>query len=135
MLVRDVYLDCFYYEESTLDHYIHHLLAEKKISLDDDISKMDLTQTNHQKVAEMIQNNVLGFHKVIIFSLKRSKKDYVLYLRSKPARCIKLYTETFQQAPLNCLEYPPDFQLPRGNDVVSGNEEGICEFSCYSGVF
>ena len=42
MVVKDLYMDCFYYEESSLAHYIHHLLAEQKITLDDDISKIDL---------------------------------------------------------------------------------------------
>ena len=77
MFVKDVYQDCLRYEESSLAHYIHHLLAEKKISLDDDISKIDLNQADHQKVAEMIQNNVLGFHKIGIYSLKMNQKDFV----------------------------------------------------------
>ena len=64
MIVKDLYLDCFRYEESSLAHYIHHLLAEQKISLDDNISKIDLDQADHQKVAELIQNNVLGFIKL-----------------------------------------------------------------------
>jgi hypothetical protein len=35
MLVRDLYLDCFHYDESLLAHTIHHLVAEEKVSLDD----------------------------------------------------------------------------------------------------
>jgi hypothetical protein len=36
-------------------HFIYHLLAEKKISLDDDIDKIDLEQADHQKVRELFQ--------------------------------------------------------------------------------
>ncbi|MEH7128745.1 DnaB-like helicase C-terminal domain-containing protein [Neobacillus drentensis] len=46
----------------------NHLLEEKKISLDDNMSKNDLDKADHQKVKLMIQNNVLGFHKVGIYS-------------------------------------------------------------------
>jgi hypothetical protein len=86
MLVKDVYLDSFYYEESTLAHFIHHLLAEKKISLDDDMSKLDFDQADQQKVAEMIQNNVLGFHKICIYSLKMNQKDFILSLQPASKR-------------------------------------------------
>lgn len=68
MIVKDVYRDCLLYEDSPLAHYIH-LLVEKKLSLDEDISKIDLNQANLEKVRKMIPNNVLGFHKVGIYSL------------------------------------------------------------------
>nr|WP_263327113.1 hypothetical protein [Neobacillus sp. Marseille-Q6967] len=84
MNVKELYLDSLRFEESSLAHYIHHLLAEQKISLDDNISKLDLDQADHQKVAEMIQNNVLGFHKIGIYSLKMNQKDFVLSMQ--PAR-------------------------------------------------
>jgi hypothetical protein len=119
MLVRDVYLDCFTYGESSLAHYIHHLLAEKKISLDDDISKIDLNQANHQKVAEMVENNVLGIHKVNIYSLKRNKKEFVFIFAASQQDAIQFYTETFRQLPLCCHEYPLDFELARGKEVIS----------------
>lgn len=119
MLVRDVYLDCITYEESFLAHYIHHLLAEKKLSLDDDSSKIDLTQADHQKVAEMIENNVLGFHKVNIYSLKRNKKEFVFIFAASEQEAIQFYVESFHQTPLNCQEYPLDFELARGKEVIS----------------
>jgi hypothetical protein len=65
MLVKDMYQNCLLYEEFALAHYIHHLLLEKKISLEDDFTKIDLNQADHQKVAEMIQNNVSGFHMLV----------------------------------------------------------------------
>ena len=114
MIVKDLYMDCFRYEESALAHYIHHLLEEKKISLDDNISKNDLDKADHQKVKLMIQNNVLGFHKVGIFSLKMNQKDFVFIFAATDREAIQFYTETFHQSPVNCHEYSLDFELTRG---------------------
>jgi hypothetical protein len=36
VLIKDAYFDCFLYEDSSLAHYIHHLLEEKKVSLEDE---------------------------------------------------------------------------------------------------
>jgi hypothetical protein len=119
MLVRDVYLDSLRYEESSLAHCIHHLLEEKKISLEDDMTQIDLEQVDPQKVAEMIRNNVLGFRKLNIYSLKRSKNEYVFIFATRQQEAIQLYTETYHQLPLNCLEYQLDFQLIRGNEIIS----------------
>nr|WP_263326288.1 hypothetical protein [Neobacillus sp. Marseille-Q6967] len=119
MFVKELYMDCLRFEESSLAHYIHHLLAEQKISLDDNISILDLDQADHQKVAEMIQNNVLGFHKIGIYSLKMNQKDFVFIFAASKQEAIQFYSKTFHQSPLNCNEYPLDFQLARGNDVIS----------------
>jgi hypothetical protein len=119
MLVRDVYLDSLRYEETSLAHCIHHLLEEKKISLDDDISQIDFNQVNPQIVAEMIGNNVLGFQKLNIFSLKRSKNEFVFIFAARQEDAIQLYTETYHQLPLNCIEFLLDFQLIRGNEIIS----------------
>lgn len=119
MLVRDVYLDCIIFEESSLAHCLHHLLEENKISLEDDISTIDLNQTDHQKLAQLVQSNVLGIHKVNIYSLKMNQKEFIFIFAESKQEAIQFYTETFQQTPLNCEEYPLDFQLTRGNDVFS----------------
>ncbi|WHY65026.1 hypothetical protein [Neobacillus sp. SuZ13] len=119
MIVKELYMDCFRYEESSLAHYIYHLLAEKKISLEDDFSIKDLDQADHQKVKELIQNNVLGFHKVSIFSLKMNQKDFVFIFAANDQDVIQFYTNTFHQNPLNCHEYSLDYQLDRGNGVIS----------------
>jgi hypothetical protein len=92
------------------------------------MSQIDINQVNPQKVAEMIGNNVLGFQKLNIFSLKRSKNEFVFIFAARQEDAIQLYTETFHQLPLNCLEYLLDFQL------IRGNEEGNCEFSIFGGV-
>lgn len=119
MVVKEVYRDCLLYEESALAHYIHHLLAEKKLSLEDNISKIDLNQANHEKVREMIQNNVLGFHKVGIYSLERSEEDFIFIFAHNQQEAIQFYTKTFHKDPLNCHEYSLDVELTRGKYVVS----------------
>ncbi|MDQ1002821.1 hypothetical protein QFZ28_003221 [Neobacillus niacini] len=119
MLIKEAYSDSLRYEESSLAHYIHHLLAEKKISLDDDLSKLNFDLANHQKVAEMIRNNVLGIYKVRVYSLKMNQKDFVFIFAPSEEEAIQYYTKTFHQKPWNCHESLLDFQFYRGNDVIS----------------
>jgi hypothetical protein len=119
MLVSENYEDCFTYEESTLAHYIFHLLSEKKISLEDDASKIDIDQADHRKVAELIQTNFLGIHPMGIYSLKLDQKTFVFIFARNEQEAIEFYTETFQQPPLNCHEYLLDFQIVRGKAVIS----------------
>ncbi|MFB6466820.1 hypothetical protein ACE38V_08340 [Cytobacillus sp. Hz8] len=119
MLVEELYLDSIRFEESSLVHYLYHLLTEQKISLDDSIQALDFDQADHQKVAEMIQNNVLGFYKIRIYSLKMNQNDFVFIFANSEQEAIQFYTENFQQSPLNCHEYTLDFQLARGNEVIS----------------
>jgi hypothetical protein len=97
MLIKEAYSDSLRYEESSLAHYIHHLLAEKKISLDDDLSKLNFDLANHQKVAEMIRNNVLGIYKVRVYSLKMNQKDFVFIFAPSEEEAIQYYTKTFHQ--------------------------------------
>lgn len=122
MIVNDLYMDCFLYEESALAHYIHHLLTEKKITLDDLESQLDFEQADHQKVAEMIENNVLGIHKVCVFSLKMKPKEFVFIFAENPEEAIQFYIKTFQQQPMNCHEYLLDFEIIRGNGSISFRE-------------
>lgn len=122
MLVKEMYQDCLLYEESSLAHYIYHLLEEKKISLDDDSSQIDLNQADHQKVAEMIENNLLGFHRIGIYSLKMNHKAFVFIFAANQEEAIHFYTESFQKTTLNCHEYSQDFELARGNSVISFRE-------------
>jgi hypothetical protein len=119
MLVKDVYLESLRYEETSLAHCIHHLLEEKKISLEDDMTEIDLELVNPQKVAEMIRNNVLGFRKLNIYSLKRNRNEFVFIFATRQQEAIQHFTEIFHQLPLNCIEYQLDFQLIRGNEIIS----------------
>ncbi|MBV7504830.1 hypothetical protein KW850_06075 [Bacillus sp. sid0103] len=137
MIVKDLYMDCFRYEESSLAHCIYHLLAEQKISLDDDISKIDLEQADHQKVRKLIQNNVLGIHKVGIYSLKMNQKEFVFIFAANKQEAIQFYTKTFHQNPLNCHEYSLDYQLARGNEVISFRDmrKEFMSFPAIAGYF
>lgn len=119
MLVKDMYQDCLHFEETSLAYYIYHLLTEKKVSLDDDISKIDLTQADHQKVSVMIENNVLGFQKMGIFSLKMNQRAFVFIYASSQEEAIQFYNQSFHRTPLNCHEYPLEFELTRENGVIS----------------
>lgn len=55
MLVNDLYLESIQLEESSLAHCIYHLLAEKKISLEDDVSQINFQQIDNQIVKELVQ--------------------------------------------------------------------------------
>lgn len=137
MIVKELYLESIRTEESSLAHYIHHLLEEQKISLDDNISNIDFDQADHQKVAELIENNVLGFYKVGIYSLKMNQNEFVFIFAGSEQKAIKFYIETFHQTPLNCHEYSLDFELTRGNDVISFREmrKEFMSFPSIAGYF
>jgi hypothetical protein len=122
VIVKDLYLDSIRLEESSLAHYIHHLLEEGNIELDDNISSIDFDQADHQRVAEMIENNVLGFHKVGIYSLKMNESNFVFIFAGSEQEAIRFYKEIFHHEPLNCHEYSLDFELVRGNGVISFRE-------------
>uniref|UniRef100_A0A942YD89 Uncharacterized protein n=2 Tax=Neobacillus citreus TaxID=2833578 RepID=A0A942YD89_9BACI len=119
MLVKEAYEDSFRFEESTLAHYIYHLLTDQKISLEDDASILNSVQADNQKVAELIRKNVLGIKKVRVYSLKMNKKDFFFIYASSPQEAIQFFVETFQQSPLNCHEYPLEFEFVRGKELVS----------------
>ncbi|UII57637.1 hypothetical protein LS684_09530 [Cytobacillus spongiae] len=119
MLVKELYLDCLLYEEATLAHYLYHLLKEKKLTLEDDSCNINLQLADHQKVREMITANVLGFHKVRIYSLKMSEKHFAFLFARSRGEAIQFFSTSFKKAPLNCHEYSLDFQLYRGKEVCS----------------
>ncbi|WP_404332107.1 hypothetical protein [Mesobacillus maritimus] len=122
MLVGELYLESIRLDQCSLVHYLYHLLAERKISLNDHIDQIDLEQADHQKVVEMIQNNHLGIRKLGIYSLKRNAKDFVFIYAYSDQEAIEFFTETFWERPLNCHEYPLDFELARGNGVITFRE-------------
>lgn len=137
MLVKEMYQDCLYYEESTLTYYLYHLLGEKKISLDDDASKIDFNQADHQKVLHMVENNILGIQKIGIFSLKMNRKAFVfIYARSED-EAIQFYHQFFHRTPLNCHEYPLEFELNResGNISFRDMKKEFSSFPAIAGYF
>lgn len=119
MLVKDLYFDCIRNEISFVAHTIYHLLAEEKLSLDDESSKIGFVQADLQKVKELIQKNVLGIKKICVYSLKMNQQDFVFIFAHCEEDAIRFYTRTFSKSPLNCHEYPLDFQFYRGKDVIS----------------
>ena len=133
MLIKDAYFDCFLYEDSSLAHYIHHLLEEKKVSLEDDISKLNFDLANHEKVADMIRTNVLGINKVRVYSLKMNQMDFVFIFTLSEEEAIQLYEKTFHQKPLNCHESLLDFEFYRGMEVVSFRDRRM-EFGCFPAI-
>lgn len=123
MVVRDLYFDSILYEESTLAHCIYHLLIEKKITLEDDIAKLNMQEADNQIVAELTNNNVLGIvRRAGIFSLKMDQQNFVFMFAKSDSEAIRFYTEMFDKAPLNCHEYSLDFQLARGRELISFRE-------------
>lgn len=81
MTLKEFYMDCLYYEEHILVYYIQHLLSENKISLEDDVSKLDFNQADQDKVAELIRKNPLGFRKIYVFELKVDGGALFIFLR------------------------------------------------------
>jgi len=119
MLVSDLYYDSLVFQESSLAHCIHLLLEEKKISLEDDASKLDFSQIDSQKLADMIEQNVLSIHKVGIYSLKMGKRTFVFIFAESQEEAVQFFKRSFHHPPLNCHEYPLEFELTRGNEVIS----------------
>ncbi|MDQ0232678.1 hypothetical protein [Metabacillus malikii] len=119
MKIKQLYINAIHREESTLAHYLHHLIKEQKISLEDNITNLDFEKADHDKVAKMIENNILGFHKIHVYSLKMNKTTFVFIFAASREEAIEYYTKTFKQRPLNCHEYPLDFELQRGNGTIT----------------
>ena len=85
----------------------------------------------------MIQNNVLGFHKVGIYSLKMNQKTFAFVFARSEEEAIQFCTNYFHQAPLNCHEYPLEVDLARGNEIISFRDmkKEFRELSGFSGNF
>lgn len=96
-----------------------------------------LNQANHQKVAQMIHNNFLGFHRINIYSLKMNQMNFVFIFAGSEEEAIQYYVQTFHQSPLNCHEYLLDFQLIRGKEVISFRDmrKDIESFPAIAGYF
>jgi hypothetical protein len=137
MLVKDLFLDTIQYEYSFMAHYLYQLLAEKKLSLDDDISKIQLVKADIHKVNELVQKNLLGIGKIKIYSLKMTTTDFVFIFATSRKQAIDFYNRTFLQPPLNCQDYSLDIEFYRGNDVISFRDmrKEIEEFPAIAGYF
>ncbi|MEQ2525139.1 hypothetical protein WMO40_00385 [Bacillaceae bacterium CLA-AA-H227] len=122
MKVRTLYLDSIHYEEPMLAYYILHLLENKKLTLDDDISKLDWEKPNHEQLAAMIKENKLGFHPIKIFSLKMDQNKFVFIFAASREEAIQYYLNTYQKQPLNCLQQLLEYELVRGNKAITFRE-------------
>lgn len=118
MTVNELYEYSIAYEVSTLAHYIFHLFQEKKISSQDDITKIDFEQADHEKVEAMIKNNELGIYKLRIYGLKINKQDYVYIFARNSNEAIQLFIETYRQLPGYCQETLLDTEFVRGKEIL-----------------
>lgn len=119
MTVKDLYIDALCYEEISLAHYIHHLVQEGKISLEDDSAKLDLNKADHVKVREMIEKNVLGFHKIGVYSLKKNQQEFVFIFAENEQEAMEFFAKSFHQTPLNCHPYSLSTQIVRDYKVMT----------------
>lgn len=117
--VRELYEESIRYEEKTLAHYILHLLQEGKVSLEDDADTIDFMQADHEKVAQMIRENKLGFSDIKIFSLKYDDKRFAFIFAANEEEAIQFFRQKFKRKPYNCHEYPLDFPMSRGNEFLT----------------
>ncbi|WP_335871262.1 hypothetical protein [Bacillus sp. 2205SS5-2] len=128
--IRELYESSIEYEHVTLAHCILHLLQEGKVSLEDDESMLDLSLANSEQLDNMIENNLLGFSQVRIFSLKQKKNTFAFIYAKFKGEARKHFRETLKTTPINCHEYPLDFEMVKGNRVVSFREMKK-EFDCF----
>lgn len=122
MKLKEFYMDCILYEEPILVYYIQQLLAEKKISLEDDLSKLDFKQADQNQVAELIRKNPLGFRKIYVYELKVNQKDMVYVYAANEQDAIHLFKRTFRKAPLEVDECPLETEIMVGNQVMTFRE-------------
>jgi hypothetical protein len=85
MLKKDLYLDCLQNKISSVSHYIYHLLEEKKLSVDDDSSKLDSVTADLKKIDEMVKNDVLGIYKTLIYQRNGDSTGVC----NKPIKCAR----------------------------------------------
>ncbi|WP_061566356.1 hypothetical protein [Heyndrickxia coagulans] len=119
MKVRDVYQDAIRYEEPFMAHYIHCLLSDGKINLDDDASKIFRAQINVKKFKQAYGKNILGVNKVKIYSLKMSKNEFAFVFAECKQDAKLFFHSLFNREPFNCLEFDMDFGLLRGRQYVT----------------
>ncbi|MEB3752511.1 hypothetical protein MKY25_01580 [Geobacillus sp. FSL W8-0032] len=117
--VRELYEESIRYEEKTLAHYILHLLQEGKVTLDDDADSLDFTKADHQKVAQMIEQNQLGFSDIKIFSLKYEEELFAFVFAVNEEEAIQFFRNTFKRHPYNCHQQLMDFPMTRGRETVT----------------
>ena len=119
MLLKELYMNSLIYEKSPLAHMIHYLLSERKVTLEDDTSVLNTVEVDWQKVKDMIERNVLGFHRIRIFSLKKSSTKFVFIFAENEHEAVNYFSRTFRERPVNCSEYLLDYEFIRGNKTIT----------------
>jgi hypothetical protein len=49
-------------------------------------------------------------------------KEFSFIFASSPEEATRFFTENYQRSPLNCHEYPLEFEFVRGKEVVNFRE-------------
>ncbi len=119
MTVNELYDYSISHEVSTLAHYIFHLFQEKKVTSQDDITKIDFEQADHEKVEAMIKNNELGIYKLRIYGLKMNDQDFVYIFARNVEDAIQLFSKTYHQLPVYWKESDLDTDFVRGKETIS----------------
>ena len=137
MLIKELYTLSLLYEEMVLAHYIYYLLGEGKISLEDDVENLNFNDAEQDIVDALIENNVLGFQKIRIFSLKRKPNQFAFIFARDRNSAIKHFIDIFHQKPLNCVEILLDYEILRGNEIISFRElkHEYTEFPAFVGIY
>lgn len=119
MTVKELYEYSISNEVSTLAHYIIHLFQEKKVTSQDDITKIDFEQADHEKVEAIIKNNELGIYKLRIYCLKMNEQDYAYIFARNSKEAIQHFSKTYHQLPVYCKELELDTEFVRGKETIS----------------
>jgi hypothetical protein len=122
MTIKELYLDALKNEATALVYCIYYLLMEKKISLYEPIGKLDLKQVDNDKVAKLVEENVLGIEKIGIYSLQMHEDRFVYIFAKSEQEAIAHYIKTYQISPLNCTEHSLDMEMIRGKKVITFRE-------------
>lgn len=93
-----------------------------KITLEDEVEKLDLNEADHDTVAMMIENNVLGFQTIRIYALTNARKNYIFIFARNKKEAIQHFIKTFHQKPIHCAEVLLDYEIMRGNEVITFRE-------------
>lgn len=117
--VRELYEDSIRFGEKTLAHYILHLLQEGKVSLDNNVSSLNFFLADQKKVAEMIEQNQLGFDDIKVFSLKFDDRTFAFVFAVSKEEAIEFFKKKFKRNPYNCHEYLLDIPMSRGKEYLT----------------
>src|SRR4051812_6944250 len=100
-------------------HCFHYLLKEGFTKLDDDLSTVDFTKVDLEKVNEMDEQNYLRFNSIKVFSLKVDEHVFAFVFAKDELEAINYTKNKLNENPSNCIEYMMDVEMEKGNRVLS----------------